>query len=52
MQCRKRSVSHKFEDQIAAEKTRLEAQIVKLPPCPERDAAAQKDQAVGNRPSH
>jgi hypothetical protein len=42
MQRRKRSVSHKFEDQIAAEKTRLEAQIAKLPPGPERDALHRK----------
>jgi hypothetical protein len=42
MQCRKRSLSHKFEDRIAAEKTRLEAQIAKLPPCPERDALHRK----------
>jgi hypothetical protein len=42
MQRRKRSVSHKFEDQIAAEKTRLEEQIAKLRPGPERDALHRK----------
>ncbi len=42
MQHRKRSVLHKFEDQIAAEKTRLETQIAELPPGPERDALHRK----------
>jgi cell division protein FtsB len=50
MQRRKRSVSHKFEDQIAAERTRLEEQIAKLRSGAGR--AAQEDQAAGNRPSH
>jgi hypothetical protein len=42
MQRRKRSVSNKFDDQIAAEKTRLEAQIAKLPPGSEWDALHRK----------
>jgi hypothetical protein len=39
---RKQSVSHKFEDHITAEKTRLEAQIAKLPPGPEREVLRRK----------
>ena len=34
---RHRSASHTFEDRIAAEKARLEAQVAKLKPGPERD---------------
>ena len=35
---RRRSKFHTFEDQIEAEKERLEAQIAKLPPGPKQDA--------------
>jgi hypothetical protein len=42
MQRRKRSVSHEFDDQITAEKTRLEAQIAKFPPGPEQAALHRK----------
>ena len=34
---RRPSASHTFEDRIAAEKARLEAQVAKLKPGPERD---------------
>jgi hypothetical protein len=42
MQRRKRSVLHSFEDQIAAEKARLEAQVASLPPSPQQDALRKK----------
>ena len=34
---RRRSVPHTFEDRIAAEKARLEAQVAKLKPGPQKD---------------
>jgi hypothetical protein len=34
---RRRSASHTFEDRIAAEKAKLEAQIAKLKPGPQMD---------------
>jgi hypothetical protein len=49
MQRHRRSVPHSFEDQIAAEKSRLEAQAADLPPGPQKDQPpAQEDQAAGN----
>jgi hypothetical protein len=39
---RRRSVPHTFEDQIASEKSKLEAQVVKLPPSPQRDGLLRK----------
>jgi hypothetical protein len=39
---RRRSVVHTFEDQIAAEKARLEAQIARLPPGPQQDELLKK----------
>ena len=42
MKRRRRSVSHLFEDQIAAEKSRLEAQAATLLPGPQRDALLRK----------
>jgi hypothetical protein len=42
MQRRRRSISHRFEDQIAAEKARLEAQIAGVPPGPLRDMLRKK----------
>jgi hypothetical protein len=42
MQRRRRSTPHSFEDQIAAEKSRLEAQAATLPPGPQRDALLKK----------
>jgi hypothetical protein len=39
---RRRSVSHKFEENIAAEKAKLEAQVAKLKPSPEKDALLRK----------
>ena len=38
MQRRRQSVPHIFEDQIAAEKARLEAQVADAPPGPQKDA--------------
>jgi hypothetical protein len=38
MQRRRRSVPHTFEENIAAEKAKLEAQIAKLKPGTQRDA--------------
>jgi hypothetical protein len=35
---KRRPTSHSFEGQIAAEKSRLEAQAAGLPPGPEKDA--------------
>ena len=37
MQRRRRSVPHTFEDRIAAEKAKLEAQVAKLRPGPQMD---------------
>jgi hypothetical protein len=42
MQRRRQSLPHTFEDQIAAEKARLEAQVAGLPPGPERDTLRRK----------
>ena len=39
---RRRSPAHTFEQNIAAEKARLEAQIAKLKPGPQRDALLKK----------
>ena len=39
---RRRSVPHTFEENIAAEKTELEAQIAQLKPGPQMDAALKK----------
>jgi hypothetical protein len=39
---RRRSTPHSFEDQIAAEKSRLEEQAANLPPGPDRDALLKK----------
>jgi hypothetical protein len=39
---RRRSIPHTFEDQIAAEKARLEAQIARLRPGPQRDGLLKK----------
>jgi hypothetical protein len=39
---RRRSVPHTFEDQIASEKSKLEAQVAKLPPSPQRDGLLRK----------
>jgi hypothetical protein len=35
---RRRSISQTFEDNIAAEKAKLEAQVAKLKPGPQKDA--------------
>jgi len=39
---RRRSIPHTFEENIAAEKAKLEAQLAKLKPGPEMDALRQK----------
>jgi hypothetical protein len=39
---RRRSVSHSFEENIAAEKVKLEAQIAQLKPGPEMEALRRK----------
>ena len=39
---RRRSVPHTFEENIAAEKAKLEAQIAQLKPGPQRDAVLKK----------
>jgi hypothetical protein len=39
---RRRSVPHTFEENIAAEKARLEAQVAQLNPGPEQDALLKK----------
>ena len=49
---RRRSAPHTFEENIAAEKAKLEAQVAKLKPGPQMDAAAQKDQAARDGISH
>lgn len=42
MKPRRRSVPHSFEEQIAAEKSRLEAQVASLLPGPQKDALLKK----------
>jgi hypothetical protein len=42
MQRHRRSVPHSFEDQIAADKSRLEAQAADLPPGPHNGALLKK----------
>jgi hypothetical protein len=42
MMKRRRSVPHTFEENIAAEKAKLKAQIAKLKPGPEMDALTRK----------
>jgi hypothetical protein len=42
MQRRRRSVPHTFEENIATEKAKLEAQVAKLKPGPELDALRKK----------
>ena len=42
MQRRKRSVPHTFEDRLAAQKARLEAQVAKLRPGPDKDRLLEK----------
>ena len=39
---RRRSTPHTFEDRIAAEKAKLEAQVAKLKPGPQMDALREK----------
>jgi hypothetical protein len=39
---RRRSVPHTFEENIAAEKAKLEVQVAKLKPGPEKDALVRK----------
>jgi hypothetical protein len=39
---RRRSIPHTFEDQIAVEKARLEAQVAKLKPGPRKDGLLRK----------
>lgn len=39
---RRRSVPHTFEENLAAEKAKLEAQIAKLKPGPQRDGLLKK----------
>ena len=39
---RRRSTPHTFEDRIATEKAKLEAQVAKLPPCPQREGLLRK----------
>jgi hypothetical protein len=39
---RRRSAPHTFEDRIAAEKAKLEAQVAKLKPGPQMDALREK----------
>ena len=39
---RRRSVPHTFEENIAAEKAKLEAQVAKLKPGPQKDALLRK----------
>jgi len=42
MQRRRRSVSHTFEENIAAERARVEAQLARLKPGPQMDALRRK----------
>ena len=37
-----RSVPHTFEDQVATQKAKLEAQVAKLPPSPQKDVLLRK----------
>jgi hypothetical protein len=39
---RRRFTSHKFDENIASEKARLEAEAVKLPPGPQKDGLLKK----------
>ena len=39
---RRQFTPHTFEDRIAAEKARLEAQVAKLPPGPQKDGLLKK----------
>jgi hypothetical protein len=39
---RRRSIPHTFEENIAAEKAKLEAQVAKLKPGPQKDALLRK----------
>lgn len=39
---RRRSIPHKFEENIAAEKAKLEAQVAELKPGPQMDALLRK----------
>jgi hypothetical protein len=39
---RRRSIPHTFEDRIAAEKARLEAQVARLPDGPKKDELFEK----------
>ena len=39
---RRRSIPHTFKDRIAAEKARLEAQVAKLKPGPQKDGLLKK----------
>jgi hypothetical protein len=42
MQRRQRFISHSFEENIAAEKAKLEAELAKLKPGPQMDAVRRK----------
>ena len=42
MQRRRRSAPHTFEENIAAEKAKLEAQVAQLKPSPQRDGLLRK----------
>ena len=48
MQRRRRSTPHTFEDRIAAQKARLEAQVAKLPPGSEKDGLLEKIDRLEN----
>jgi hypothetical protein len=54
MQRRRRSIPHTFEDQIAAGKARLEAQVANLPPGPQKDGLLKEERqrALLNVSSH
>jgi hypothetical protein len=45
---RRQSIPHTFEEIIAAEKARLEAQVPHLPPGPQKDRLLKKDQPAGD----
>jgi hypothetical protein len=45
---RRRSPPHTFEESLAAEKAKLEAQVTKLKPGPQMDALRKKDTALRN----
>jgi hypothetical protein len=51
IQRRRRSSTHTFEDRIAAEKVRVEAQVAKLPPGSEKDRLLEKISQL-DRASH